>query len=401
MRKNELITKSREAMLAAIQIFNNPMITFKAESFISLAVIGWTYLMHAYYKEKGVEYRYGEMHGKRMRYHKTKHGAYKHWELERCINDKACPLDNETCNNLRFLIGIRHEIEHQMTKKIDSSISAKLQSCAINFNFYMKDLFDERFGLDNELGIALQFSPIMEEQKEQLLKDEKLPRNMERFIMSFEGDLSDEEVMSEKYAYRVLFTKLSAKRKGQADKVVEFLSPDSPLAEGLNKEYQLIKETEKKKYIPSQIVEQMNDLGYKHFNMHHFVSLWSSIGREKLKNQGYCTLVAGKQWMWYESWVSKVEDHCKENEEKYRYNTVVGNKSEVYLPSEIVDEIHSNGYYGYKVSDFTRWRKSVGIDKDDKKYGLYNLKNKWVWKSSVMKKALKECIAQGELYKEE
>ena len=37
--KIELLTKSREAMLAAVQIFNNPNIQFKSESFIVLSII--------------------------------------------------------------------------------------------------------------------------------------------------------------------------------------------------------------------------------------------------------------------------------------------------------------------------------------------------------------------------
>ncbi len=45
--KDELIKKSREAILAAVQIYNNPLITFKSEAFITLSMIGWTYLMHA------------------------------------------------------------------------------------------------------------------------------------------------------------------------------------------------------------------------------------------------------------------------------------------------------------------------------------------------------------------
>jgi len=400
VRKNELIIKSREAMLAAVQIYNNPMITFKAESFITLAIIAWTYLMHAYYKMVGINYRYGKRHGKRMYYDKTKYGAYKNWELERCMDDKSCPLDKVTCNNLKFLIGIRHEIEHQMTKKIDSLISAKLQSCAINFNFYMKELFDGKFGLDNELGMALQFSPIMEEQKEQLLDNERISSSISNFIMGFESDLSDDDISNEKYAYRVMFTKINAKRKGQADKVMNFISSDSPFAEGIKKEDCVFKEIEKKKYIPSQIVKKMNDLGYKYFTMHYFISLWKSVGRENLKNQGYCTLIADKKWMWYENWVKKVEEHCKKNDEKYRFNTNVGNKERVYLPSEIVKEIKLKGFDKYRINDFTEWRKSVGIEKDDKKYGFYNIQSKWVWKKIVLKKALKYCNEQGELYRE-
>lgn len=56
--KVELVKKAREAMLAAVQLYNNPQVTFKSESFITLAVIGWTYLLHAYYRSNGIDYRY-------------------------------------------------------------------------------------------------------------------------------------------------------------------------------------------------------------------------------------------------------------------------------------------------------------------------------------------------------
>ena len=111
--KTALVKKAREAMLAAVQLYNNPQVTFKAESFITLAIIGWTYLLHAYYRSNGIDYRYYHYAGKRKIYDKTKYGAYKHWELERCLTEKDCPLDGDSITNLRFLIGIRHEIEHR------------------------------------------------------------------------------------------------------------------------------------------------------------------------------------------------------------------------------------------------------------------------------------------------
>src|SRR5688572_18099135 len=111
---DELIHKSREAALAAVQIFNNPQITFKSEMFIVLMNIGWTYMLHTYYRKHGVEYRYFVKKGKNRRFHRTAKGAYKYWELERCLNEKPCPVDRDAANNLRFLIGVRHEIEHQM-----------------------------------------------------------------------------------------------------------------------------------------------------------------------------------------------------------------------------------------------------------------------------------------------
>ncbi len=127
--KNELLKKSREAALAAVQIFNNPNISFKSESYVVLMTIAWTYLLHAYFRDQKIEYRYCQQNGKRCKFDKTKHGAYKHWELERCLTDDKSPIDQDTVNNLNFLIGLRHEIEHQMTTRIDDILSARFQAC--------------------------------------------------------------------------------------------------------------------------------------------------------------------------------------------------------------------------------------------------------------------------------
>jgi hypothetical protein len=150
-QRRELVLKAREAALSAIKIFNDPLITFKSEAYIVMMVIAWTYMLHAFYRSKGIDYRYFDQGAKRKRYHRTKQGAFKHWELERCLNEPKSPLDRDTANNLRFLIGLRHEIEHQMTKSLDSFLSGRYQACALNFNAYLKQLFGTRFGLDQHL----------------------------------------------------------------------------------------------------------------------------------------------------------------------------------------------------------------------------------------------------------
>lgn len=65
MKKTELLIKSREAMMSAVQLFNNPQITFKSETFITLAIIAWTYLLHAFYANEGIDYRYFHNKGKK------------------------------------------------------------------------------------------------------------------------------------------------------------------------------------------------------------------------------------------------------------------------------------------------------------------------------------------------
>jgi hypothetical protein len=133
--KNELLVKSREAMLCAVQIFNNPNVVFKSESFIMLANVAWTYLLHSYYKAKDLDYRYFRQGPTRRKYDKTKRGSYKYWELERCLDDDNCPIETVPKANLKFLIGLRHEIEHQMTTRLDDYLSARFQACCLNWKF--------------------------------------------------------------------------------------------------------------------------------------------------------------------------------------------------------------------------------------------------------------------------
>ena len=314
--KNELIKKSREAALAAVQIFNNPNIGFKAEAFVILMIIAWTYMLHAYFKGQKIEYRYFKKNGSRREFDKTKHGAHKYWELERCLNDKKSPIDKDTANNLRFLIGLRHEIEHQMTSRLDDVLSARFQACCLNYNEYIKNLFPGELGIEKHLSFSLQFSSISTEQKNLLEDHPDLPANIHGYIKYFDASLTDDEFNNPHYAYRILFIPKTANHKGQADRVIEFLKSDSPLAQNLNKEYAVIKETERKKYLPKQIVDLMNKEGYIRFKIHHHTEFWKSMNA-KDSSKSYGTLVAGNHWHWYESWVSEVRKHCKENAIKY------------------------------------------------------------------------------------
>lgn len=315
-KKTELLEKSREAMLAAVQIYNNPHITFKSESFITLSVIGWTYLLHAYYKSIKVDYRYCHAKGKRNVYDKTKYGAYKLWQLETCINNSRCPLDKETVNNLKFIIGVRHEIEHQMTNKIDEYLSAKLQACALNYDYYICKLFGDKYNLSNELSLAIQFSPLTKSQQEILKDNSHITSNVRNFIIDFENVLSDDTLSSSHYAYRVLFVPINAKRKGKADQVIEFIDSNSPLAANIEKTYTVLKETEKIKFLPSDIVTLMKKEGYDLFSITRHTELWKSKNA-KDPNLGYGVLIA-KTWYWYETWVNEVRKHCLSNANRYK-----------------------------------------------------------------------------------
>ncbi len=82
------------------------------------------------------------------------------------------------------------------------------------------------------------------------------------------------------------------------------MDENSEEAKEIEKTYTVIKETEKKKYYPNQIVKIMNEEGFKDFTISTHTKLWKNFDctREKLKNNKYGTYIdsSQKQWMWYD-----------------------------------------------------------------------------------------------------
>jgi hypothetical protein len=314
--KEELITKSREAMLCAVQTFNNPNVQFKSETFIVLINISWTYLLHAYFRNHKIDYRYGKQNGKRMKYDRTARGAFKYWELERCLNHNGLPIDPVTSANLRFLIGLRHEIEHQMTTNIDDYLSARFQACCLNYNTYIKHLLGKHYGIDKHLSFSLQFSSINTEQVQRLQAIDDLPANISSFITAFDQNLTDDQFNDVRYSYRVFYVPKIANHKGQADRVIEFIKADSDEAKALNKEYVVIKDREKPKHRVRYVVDLMKKSGFTKFGTFQHTSLWRTLNA-KDPAKGFGISIEGT-WYWYDAWVVTVENHCKDNEHIYK-----------------------------------------------------------------------------------
>jgi hypothetical protein len=318
----ELLKKSREAALAAVQIFNNPNITFKSETYTVLMNIAWTYLLHAYYRKNKIDYRYSSQVKGRRKFDRTKHGAFKHWELERCLNDDRCPLKREVSQNLRFLIGLRHEIEHQMTSRIDDLLSARFQACCINFNEAMVSLFGPAHGIAKHLAVSLQFASLEQEQVRTLQEQTGLPAHIRSFIAGFDGALEPEVFQSPLYAYRVIFLPKTANNPNQADQVITFIKGDSDLARELNARYAVIKEkevvrevtkevlteVEPPKWLPSQIRDKMKGEGFKWFGMHQHTLLWKS--RDAKDPEKRFGIKIASTWYWYDNWVDEVRKYC-------------------------------------------------------------------------------------------
>lgn len=313
LRGDELLVKAREAMIAAVHVFNSAGLTFRAELFIVSTIVAWTYLLHAWFRTIGVDFRYRGGNGE---IRKTKEGAERYWDLSKCLRYNKSPISIGARKNLEFLIELRHEIEHRSTSRIDDTVSAKLQACCINFNDAIKSLFGVQYGLERRLPIALQFVTFDADQRNILKKAVELPPNVKSLIDAFEHNLTEEEYADPAYQYRVAFVPLIRNRASGSDVAIEFVQPDSEEGQEINKV--LVKPVERNRYTASQVCEKMQLEGFLHFNQHAHTLLWKRLGA-KDQAKGFGRPGDYKNtWVWYDSWIARVRAHCEEQEDRYK-----------------------------------------------------------------------------------
>lgn len=313
VRGDELLIKAREAMIAAVHLFNSAGLTFRTELFIVTSIIAWTYLLHAWFRREGIDYRYVKADGTVQ---KTKQGEDCYWELGKCLRHARCPIPPRAIKNLDFLSELRHEIEHRSTSRIDDTVSAKLQACCINFNDAIKTLFGPQYGLERRLPIALQFVTFSSDQRAVLKKASGLPAHIETMIDAFHHGLTAEEQADPHFAYRVAFVPKTGNRASRADLAVEFVKPDSDEAREVNRI--LLKEVDKRRYTAKQVVELMNAEGYLRFIQQSHTNLWKALeAKDPAKGFGR----AGdykNTWVWYDVWIARVRAHCQEQADRYK-----------------------------------------------------------------------------------
>ncbi|MBN9537346.1 MAG: hypothetical protein BGN99_28135 [Alphaproteobacteria bacterium 65-37] len=309
-RGDELLLKAREAMIAAINTFNGLGLTFRSELFIVTAMIAWTYLMHAWFKQRGIDYRY-KVRGQVQR---TRNGAEMYWELGHCVRHDKCPLPRGVVQNLEFLLELRHEIEHKSTSRIDEAVSAKLQACCINFNDALTQLFGRHYALEKRMPIALQLVTFNTEQRELLKRASNLPQHIETMMTIFQGAMTEEEQMDPRFAYRVAFVPKVRNRASGADLAIDFVKEGSEEARNIARV--LLKEVDKKRFTAGQIVKLMQKEGFSKFDMHQHTMLWKKLNARKEEVYGGPGPYRNT-WLWFEPWIARVREHCTSNKSQF------------------------------------------------------------------------------------
>ena len=78
-----------------------------------------------------------------------------------------------------------------------------------------------------------------------------------------------------------------------------------------------LKEVEKKKYLPGEIVKQMKAEGWNRFTMDSHTRLWKKLDA-KNPAKGYGAIAVGETWCWYDTWLNRVREECEQHPQLYQ-----------------------------------------------------------------------------------
>jgi hypothetical protein len=155
------------------------------------------------------------------------------------------------------------------------------------------------------------FSP---DQRALLKKASTLPRHVETMMDTFERRLTPEQQADPRFGFRVFMVHRTANRAPGADLAVELVPLGSDIAQKFNL---ALKEVEKRKYLPTEIVDIMKGEGWDRFTMDSHTRLWKRL-QAKDPKKGYGAVAVGKQWCWYETWLNCVGEECRQHPELYK-----------------------------------------------------------------------------------
>ena len=138
--------------------------------------------------------------------------------LRACLGHPECPLEKGTKANIRFLIGLRDEIEHKSTGQIDIGLISIFTASAEGFNNTITSLFGSKMDLSPRLPVAIHIGVLSQTGG---IKGQ-VPDYVERYIDDFESGLTDEERKDLKHRLRVAYVPVQENNSAKADRIINF-----------------------------------------------------------------------------------------------------------------------------------------------------------------------------------
>jgi hypothetical protein len=303
---DERLIRAREAMILAVQVFNNPSCSFKTEIFAILANIAWTYLLHEFYLRKKVKIL--DKDGRSLL-------------LSQMLERHDCPLSTLVKKNLGAIKAIRDEVEHLLLRKSDLKWAPLFQACCLNFDKTLITLFGAKGSLQNELSLALQFSKLDIDQT-LIFQNFEIPEEIAALDARLHQGMTDEQLSNLEYQFRVIYTLDSAAKSAAG---IKFIKPDTDEAKEIKNvlvKYQIADEQYPHK--PSRVVKLVSAKTGKKFLMNHNTQAWylykvrppKSAKQPENTNKDYCIYhPAHGDYTYSDKWIAFLCDKVASEEE--------------------------------------------------------------------------------------
>ncbi len=275
---DERLIRAREAMILAVNIFNNPTMKFKTEAFSILSNVAWTHLLHEFYVKKNIS-----IVGKDGRT----------LLLSQMIKRQDCPLTAGVKNNIDSMKQIRDDAEHGLLGRSDDKWLSLFQACCLNFDRVIQELFGEQLSLQGDLSLALQFSKL---NIDQVVTTNKymIPATIEALDARIKGDLTEEQLSDIEYQFRVIYT-LDSASKSQSH--MQFIHPSSDDAKSIRNV--LVKyafQDDMYPFKPKQVITLVSNQSGKSFTLHNHAQAWqkfsirprAGVRHPENTNKDYC-----------------------------------------------------------------------------------------------------------------
>jgi hypothetical protein len=320
------LEKNKQSAIAAVEVYNRPGPRFRTEHYVILIIIAWTALFHAIFYRRGVKplFKRKGKGGKGTRYVKID-GEPKHWDLTECLREFYGSTNPPERRNLEFLIGLRNKIEHRHLPHLDATLYGECQASLINLEALLLTEFGSKFALGDQLGVALQFSQIVPDEKAKVLKAavKTAAAPVATYIETFRSNLPPTILESMKYSFSVFLVPRVANREKAADASVTFVRVDEASPEDLQRLLKLnilirdkhipIANLDLRK--PGDVVARVAAKLPHEFNQHHHTCAWRHFAVRPAKNAAkpektdsrYCIYDgAHDDYLYTDAWIDRL-----------------------------------------------------------------------------------------------
>lgn len=226
----DLLSKSRDAAILAVDLYNKPATRFKSYGYIVLMTIAWTSLLHAIFERQGIKYYHRNRRNPRL--YVRIDGELKAWELSKCAREFFADSSSPIKQNLDFVIELRNRIEHRFLPALDLEIQGECQALLVNYEKVLVEEFGDESGISEYLSIPLQSITTNPVWQKRALKEMQSREFLfvKQFIDNYRAALDESIWRSNEFSFKVFLIPNIGGNRNTADIAIEYVyfDPDKP-----------------------------------------------------------------------------------------------------------------------------------------------------------------------------